>query len=61
MRWRYGERSSVRERKLAASRASWHDHFSNYGGWWGPRHQAQIQMHHFVARFGQYLRAPELR
>ena len=51
---------------LAASRANWHDHFSNWGGWWGPWRNApvnrvQVQIHRFVARFGRYLRAPELR
>jgi hypothetical protein len=51
---------------LAASRVSWHDHFSNYGGWWGPWRDApvnrvQTQIHRFVTRFGKYLRAPDLR
>ena len=51
---------------LGASRVSWHDHFSNWGGWWGPWNKApvnrvQVQLHRFLARFGKYLRAPELR
>jgi len=51
---------------LGASRVSWHDHFSNWGGWWGPWHRApvnrvQVQIHRFLARFSTYLRAPDLR
>ena len=51
---------------LAAGRVSWHDHFINYGGLWGPWQQAPInrahhQVQRFVARFGRYLRAPDLR
>ena len=50
---------------LAASRVMWHDHFSNYGGWWGPWRDApvnrvQVQVHRFACRFSRYLRAPDL-
>ncbi len=50
---------------LGAAHVAWHDHFSNYGGVWGPEKQApvnvaQVRVNRFLLRFGRYLRSPDL-
>ena len=51
---------------LSACGVTWHDHFGNYGGWWGgwkdaPVSKAEALHLRFVWRFGEYMRSPDLK